>query len=320
MKINLPPKLKRVWDFLYNAINAYLDNYGSRYAAALAFFALFSVAPLLVIAAALAVPLLGESSFQHQAKPLLADYVGREGATLLLELMERASQQESPRTLVGLLGLVVTLYGASRVFQAMQDGLNIVFRVPRDQQPQGFKGIVRTYLLSFALVPTFGTMGLLLLIGSITLVAAQEWLARWIALPGFLWQLADALVSWIIVSGMIAVLYKVLPARKLSKREVALGAALTGAMFVVGKVLISLYLARSAPGSIFGAAGTLAALLMWLYLSANIFILGAELTNAYVRQYGSWRDKAQKGEASALSPSDEAQAEEQDETRHGVDL
>lgn len=193
------------------------------------------------------------------------------------------------------------LYGSSKVFGALQDTLNMIWRVPK-KESAGILDVIKSYALSFALVPAFGLLFLVMVFSATMVSAFAETIDQVMDIPKWAPRLTDVAFSFVFITAMFASLFKLLPNKKMSLRHVFGGAAVTAALFVVGKSLIGFYLGVTTTGSVFGAAGTLAVLLMWFYLSAQIFIFGASLTHV-------WSKKIEEEDKSEAAEEDASQEE-----------
>jgi membrane protein len=265
--------------------------------AALAFYCAFSLAPLLIILVTLAGWIAGEqAAYGHLSEQLTALF-GKPTAEVLLQAM-RGSQSDSG-VIAAIISIVSLIIGATTVFAALESALERIWGA-QSLAPTGWRGWVRARLLSFGLILAVG----FLLIISLTLATALAALRGAIAarFPGLVAVagLIDLLISVALVTGLIALIYRYMPARRLPWRPILQGALITALLFYAGRWLISLYLGRSTQASAFGAAASFAALLLWLYYSAQIFLFGAE----YTACLGGLRDESgadKKAAAAALA-------------------
>jgi len=270
------------------ALKACFSHRASSKAAALAFYTLFSVAPILVLVVAAAGLLLGPDAARGEVFAQWRQLVGPSGALVLQQLVLDAHVSGAGR-LATLLAVVLLALGATSVFAELKDSLDEIWGV----QATTASGLLRVLwgrLLSFGLVLVLS----FLLLASLAVNAALALLARW-WIPIWTqshWVFASlaSLTTFIVIACLFAVIYKLLPEVTLSWRDVAIGALCTAGLFSLGKYGIGAYLGHSGVGSSFGAAGSLAALLIWVYYSAQIFFLGAEFTRIYARRFGSLRD------------------------------
>jgi membrane protein len=276
-------KLKELGVLLKDAGNAWLDDKGQRLGASLAYYMVFSLAPLLLIAIFAAGLVFGRSAAQHQILGQLRDLVGNEGAEAIRTMLDHASSPGAG--LVGsLLSIAMLVFGSLGLFTELQDALNTIWEV-RTKDGRGLWGIVRDRLLSFTMVLGLAFLLLVSLVISAALSATVQLFGEWRI--GILGHLVNEIVSLVVITLMFAMIFRFLPDAKIKWGDVWLGSALTALLFEGGKFLIGLYLGHSGIASAYGAAGSLAVLLIWLYYSGQIFFFGAELTKVYAKRSGS---------------------------------
>ena len=279
-------KLRDMWELLKQTFNSWSADKAPRLGAALAYYAVFSLAPLLIIVVGIAGLVFGERAAQGKVVNQIKDAVGEPVALAIQDLLKNAHASGGSLTAT-LLGMVVLFFGATGLFVELQDALNTIWKVtPAPDRP--YLGILRGRFLSFTVV----LVAALLLFISLIVSAALSALSRWMdtmALPGgfAVWQAANALISFLFTTFLFAMVYKILPDVKICWRDVWTGALFTALLFTLGKYLISLYLGRSGTSSAFGAAGSLVIILLWVYYSAQIFLFGAEFTHVYADRFGS---------------------------------
>jgi len=261
------------------------EDRGPRLGAALAFYSVLSLAPLLVIVLAVAGAAFGDEAARGEIVGQIEGLVGRDGAAAIQDLITHAHQPKRG-LLATILGTITLLVGASGVFGELQDSLNTIWHV----QPKAGRrlwSVVGDRFLSFAMV--LGTAFLLLvsLVVSALLAAVGKLLGSY--LSGFDWFLPaiGCAGSFAVVTAIFALIFKVVPDVRIAWRDVWVGAAVTGLLFTLGKLILGLYLGRSGLASAYGAAGSLVVLVVWVYYSAQILFFGAELTQVYARYGGS---------------------------------
>ncbi len=293
--------LGHLWDLISKSVIAWVDDYAPSMGAALAYYTLFSIAPLLIIAIAVAGLVFGQEAARGEIVSQIQDLIGREGAIAVQGLLKSANApaKEIFATVISVIKLPI---GATTVFGELQSDLDRIWRVPVPATANGIWTLLRTRLLSFGLVLGLGFLLLVSLLVSAAIAALGKWSGGlfngWEA---FLHAL-NLGVSFAITAVLLALIYKLMPRADIAWRDVWLGAAVTALMFEIGKFLIGLYLGKTSVASGFGAAGSLVVLLVWVYFSAQIFLLGAELTWVYAHELGSKR--AQTGEKpAAAAPS-----------------
>lgn len=271
--------MKRYFQLFKEAWAEFREYKAQRLGAALAYYTLFSIAPLLVIAIAIAGLAFGRSQAQSQIIGQLRMLMGEAGAKAIAEMLVSAAKPKAG-ILAIVLGVVTLLVGAAAVFAQLKDALNTIWNVEEKKQG-GILAFIKQRFLSFAMV--FG-VGFLLLV-SLVIDAALS------ALGSAVWEPVQLLVSFAVITVMFAMIFRYLPDVRVEWRDVWFGAALTSLLFVLGKFGLGLYLGKSAIGSSYGAAGSLVVLLVWVYWSANILLFGAEVTRVYARQHGAPQKK-----------------------------
>jgi membrane protein len=294
--------MRRLWVLIKKTVTAWQDDYAPSMGAALAYYTVFSIAPLLVIVIAVAGFFFGEAAVQGQLVEQLRDVLGPQGATFVQSLVKSAS---SPRTgmLAGGIGIAVLVVGATTVFAELQSALDRIWRVPMQQRARGVWHLVSTRLVAFGLVLVAGFLLLVSLVVSTAVTAFANW---WGKIPGGWHQIIGVLnvvISMGLAMGLFAIIYKWMPRARVAWHDVWIGAAVTAVLFELGKLLIGVYLGRTAIASAFGAAGSIVVLLVWVYYSAQIFLLGAEFTWVYANE------RRQAGDARARSAAPQARRE-----------
>lgn len=274
---------KHLWLILKDAALEWLEDKAPRLGAALAYYTIFSLAPLLVIVIAIAGALFGEQAAQGQLIDQLQGLVGQEGGRAV-EAMLASADRPQGMTIASVLGVIMLVFGATAVFVQLQDALNTVWEV-QPKPDRGIWGLIRDRLLSFGMVLGVAFLLLVSLVVSTALAALGGLFGEWQA--SAVGQAVHAVISFGIVTLLFAMIYRFLPDAEVSWKDVWFGSLFTAALFTVGKFLIGLYLGRSSVGSAYGAAGSFAVLLIWTYYSAQIFLYGAELTKAYAEHFGT---------------------------------
>jgi len=282
------PSLGAVTNLLGEAARGWRKDNAPRLGAALAYYTLFSIAPLLVVAIAVAALVFGQDAAQGRIVTELSALLGEAGARALEEALE-SSRKPTTGALAALGALFTLLLGATGVFGELKGSLNVVWDVREDERPRrGFiVGMLRNRLWSFAMVLAVGFLLLVSLVISAVLAAAQGALGRHLPQPSAVLDYANTLASFAIITVLFAMIFKFLPDTKVAWSDVWVGAALTSMLFGAGKYVIGFYLGRGSVGSVYGAASSLVVLIVWVYYAAQIFFFGAELTQAYARRHGS---------------------------------
>lgn len=276
--------LTDTWATVKETANAWLDDEASRLAASLAYYSLLSLAPLLVIVVAIAGMFLGPDAARGRVAGQLASVVGAEPALGIQAIL--ASARSPTSGVVSMVVGIVTLFiGASGVFGELQSSLNTIWRV-KPKPGRRLWGEVTARFLSFTMVLGVAFLLLVSLVVSSVLSALGTRFSA--ALPGgeALWQVVNFVFSLASVTGLFALIFKLIPDAEIEWRDVWLGAAFTAGLFTIGKFLLGLYLGKAAVGSSYGAAGSLIALVVWVYYAAQILFMGAEFTSVQARRHG----------------------------------
>ena len=282
-----PSYLRAAWGLIREALLSWHRDKVSRLAAALAFYALFSIAPALLIIIAVASAMVGESAARQETLVFLESQLGIERAAFVLSIGARANRELSG-TLGTLIGAGVLLFGATILFAELRNALNDIWNVVH---PPGKRKAVKRYLtsrlLAFLMVLSLGGLLSAAVLANTALNAAGRLLGRYFEIPGFLLQLGALLIAFALMTLLFATIFKVLPEADIRWGDVWLGAFVTALLLSLGNYLIGLYLGRSSLASIYGAAGSLVLVLVWIYYSLRVFLLGAQFTAVYARQFGS---------------------------------
>jgi membrane protein len=275
--------LKALWAVVKDAGQQWLNDKAPRLGAALAYYTVFSLAPLLVIIIALVGLVFGQEAAQGQISAQMTGLVGPEGGKAIEAMVKSASE---PRNgiLGTVLGLIMLVFGATGVFGQLQDALDTIWDV-KPKAGRGLWGIIRDRVLSFSMVLGIAFLLLMSLVVSAALTATMSLFGDFKS--GIIGQVITTAIDLTVVTGLFAMIYRFLPDAKIAWKDVWFGAIVTSVLFAIGKLAIGLYLGSSGVASGFGAAGSLAVLLVWLYYSAQIFLFGAELTRSYAVLLGS---------------------------------
>ena len=277
--------IKTILALLKETFAEWNNDKASRLAAALAYYTVFSLAPLLIIAIAIAGAVFGEEAARGEIVTQIQSLVGKEGAQFIETAIENASKPETG-SIASIISVVVLLFGASGLFAQLQDALNTIWEV----QPKpnlGLWTILRTRFLSFTMVLGVGFLLLVSLILSAGLAGVINFFGHLLPGGGFLLQLANFILSFVVTTVLFGLIYKVLPDAKITWSDVWIGAIITSLLFSVGRFLLGLYLGNSSFGSTYGAAGSVVIILAWVNYAAQILFFGAEFTQVYARRFGS---------------------------------
>ncbi len=267
----------RLFRLFVAAGKGWIDDYAPSMGAAIAYYTVFSLAPLLVIVIAIAGALFGREAVQGRIVGELSGLIGPEGAVLVEALVAAAS--DTDRGLVaGLVSAGVLLVGATTVFAELQSALDRIWHVPDQDKPSGVWALLRARLLSFGLILGVAFLMMVSLTVSAGLAALGTWMGGLVAGWEAILHALNLAVSLAVFTGLFAMIYKLLPSTPIAWRDVWVGAFVTALLFEAGKLLIGLYLGKSGVTESFAAAGSLVVLLAWVYYAAQVFLLGAEFT------------------------------------------
>jgi len=306
--VKVPP-WHHFYNFMKEAIQAWIDDYAPSMGAALSYYTLFSIAPLLLIVISVAGLVFGEEAARGHISSTLSSFMGSEGAIAIEGLLKSVSLHN--QGIAGtLIGMALLLAGATSVFAELQNALDRIWRAPERNKPSGLFGLLRARMMSFGLILGLGFLMIVSLIASAALAALGEWWAPLFGGWDIVLQGVNFVVSFGLVTTVFAMIYKFMPSVRIAWRDVWVGAVATAALFTVGKFLIGLYIGKSGVTSGFGAASSIVLLLVWVYYSAQIFLVGAEFTWVYAHRFGS--RKAEEHRVERTSPArcgedDEAQ-------------
>ena len=274
---------KTIFSLCKKAGLAWVDDYAPSMGAAISYYTVFSLAPLLIIVIAIAGAVFGREAVQGQIVAQLDGLIGTNGATAVQGLIKSASDPVKG-VLAGLISFVVLAVGATTVFAELQSALDRIWHVPEKAKPSGVWGMLRSRFLSFGLVLGLAFMMMVSLVTSAGLAAFGNWSSG--LMPGWevLLQGINIVVSLSTTTVLFAMIYKLMPSVKIAWRDVLVGAAVTAVLFEVGKLLIGLYIGKSGVTESLAAAGSLVVLLAWVYYAAQIFLLGAEFTKVFATE------------------------------------
>lgn len=298
--------MKKIFSALPNLLKltyqGWKEDNSSRLAAALAYYTIFSLAPMLIIAIAVAGLIWEREAVQTAVMNQVGGLVGSQGSEFVGGLLEGAN---NPREGIAatVLGVVTLLFGALGVFNALHDALNTIWEV-KEAETKGIwnsiKKVIVNRFLSFTMILGIGFMLLVSLVISAAISALGTWIGGLFPFQEFILQIINLVISIGVITVFFALIFKILPDADVAWRDVWIGAFFTAILFSIGKTLIGLYLGSSAVASSFGAAGSLVLLLLWIYYSAQILFFGAEFTQVYANQFGS--RIVPEGQTSTASP------------------
>ena len=279
-------KVRLVWRLVKDTVVQWTEDQPFQLAAALSYYTLFSLAPLLIVVIAVAGFAFGHDAAQARIAETLQGLVGPESAQAIQSIVQNASRRPETGLLSSVVGIGVLLIGAGGVVGQLQTSLNTMWGVA-PKPGQGVWGFLHQRFISFAMVLGIGFLLVVSLAASAVLTAFTQFAGQWLGTNAFLVHGLDLVISFAFVTALFAMIYKFLPDVRIEWRDVGVGAALTSLLFTIGKILIGIYLGTSGVTSAYGAAGSLITVLLWVYYSSLIFFLGAEFTQVYARDYGS---------------------------------
>ncbi|NYT26147.1 YihY/virulence factor BrkB family protein [Alcaligenaceae bacterium] len=279
--------IKRFYTLARKSVQTWLDDYASSMGAAIAFYTVFSLAPLVVIVIGIAGFFWGEEAVRGELLRQIGSVVGDNGAAAIQGVVSSGAEEAGQGIAATVLSVGFLVVGATTVFAELQSALDRIWKVPARDRKTGIWNLLRSRLLSFGLVLSLAFLLLVSLVVSSMLSALGGWLGG--LMPGWelILQLVNILISFGILVVLFAMIYKFMPQAEVAWRDVWTGAFATALLFEAGKLLISLYVGKSAVASSYAAAGSLVAVLIWVYYAAQVFLLGAEFTWVYANEHGS---------------------------------
>lgn len=279
-------RTRDVFGIIAKSVSAWFDHNASSLGAALAFYTIFSVAPILIIAVAIAGYVFGADTAQTEVLSQLRALTGDAGAAAIRELLTSAHYSDK-KGLAAAIGVVTLVVGATSVFGELQNALQRIWQTPAQPRSVGWWRFVRGRVLSVGMVLGVGFLLLVSLVASAALAAFGGWLGAYLPQLEIVLPLLDLVVSFGMTVLLFALIYRYVPREPVPWEDVWIGATVTALLFTIGKYLIGIYLGKSSFNSAYGAAGSLIVLLLWIYYSAQVFLLGAEFTRVFAYEYGS---------------------------------
>jgi len=304
--------LKTWMTLVKSATSSWLDDYAPSMGAALSYYTVFSLAPLLLIVVSVAGLVFGEEAVRGELFAQLQGLMGADAAQAVQGLLASASKP-THGVLGTLVGVAVLVFGATTVFGELQDDLDRIWRAPA-RKGGGIWSLLRARLLSFGMILALAFLLMVSLVVGAVISALGKW---WGPLFGgweVLAQVVNVVVGFVLTTAIFAIIYKMMPRVHVRWHDVWIGAVVTALLFTIGKFLIGLYIGKSGVASGYGAAGSLIVVFLWVYYSAQIFLLGAEFTWVYARTHGSMQEPAAAVQAAAEKSHE---AEERAPTRGG---
>ncbi|HZU36387.1 MAG TPA: YihY/virulence factor BrkB family protein [Gemmataceae bacterium] len=274
------------WNLLKETYHGWSQHNVAREGAALAYYTIFSLAPLLIIAIGISGLIIGEKAARGELQQQLTQVVGAQTAATVQSMVANTKRSGSS-VAATVVGFVVLIFGALGVFSQLQESLNLIWGV-QPKSDRGIRGMIMDRVWSFLLVLGIGIL-ILVSVAISTALSGLNHLVPLNSLPGgaIWWQVVNNVVSFIILMLLFAMIYKLLPDVEMNWKDVWIGALATAVLFTIGKYLIGLYLGSAGAASSFGAAGSLVLILLWVYYSTQICLFGAEFTKVWAKHYGT---------------------------------
>ncbi len=289
---------REAFDLVKATLSAYGGDNASRLGAAIPYYPVFALAPLLVLTISVAGLVYGQEAVRGQVVDQISGLVG-ENAAELIQSMLAAGSDKSMGLLATSLGTITLLLGASSMFMELKSALNTIWKV-QPKQAQGILQIVKDHLLAVVIALSMGFLLLVSMVASAAISGLTGFFQLYLPVPTLALHAVDMALSVVVLTLAFAIIFKGLPDTRIAWSDIWAGAILTGVLFTIGKFAIGLYLGHAVPASSFGAAGALVLLLLWIYYSAQIFFLGAEFTRVYAKRHGS---RAEAGPHAVATPS-----------------
>jgi len=278
--------IRRFFNLMRKAVMAWIDDFAPSMGAAISYYTMFSLAPLLIIVIAVAGALFGEEAVRGAIVGQLQDTIGKDGA-IAIQGMIASAREPTKGLIAGGISIGLLVIGATTVFAELQSALDRIWHVPEKAKPTGLWAILRARVLSFGLILGLAFLMMVSLMVSTVVGAVGSWAGGILPAWELLLQLINIAISLGISTLLFAMIFKFMPTVPIRWHDVWIGAAVTAVLFEVGKAAIGLYLGKSGVSDSFAAAGSLVVVLAWVYYAAQIFLLGAEFTKVYADEHGS---------------------------------
>jgi membrane protein len=278
--------LKQLWKVLMATFSGFSSDNGLKLSASLAYYTVFSIAPLLIIVISVAGLVLGQDAASNRLYPEIEHYVGAGPAAQIQEILKHLALSGKSGIAV-VIGIITLLLGASSIFIEIQDSLNIIWRV-KAKPKRGWVQLLKNRFVSFSLIISLGFLLLATLAINLVMDALNTWLAHFLpAVTRLVLKGVNIGVTLVVITTLFGIIFKFLPDVKIKWRDVRSGAFFTALLFMLGQYVISLYIQYTAQGSAYGAAGSIIVILVWIYYTSAILYIGAEFTQVYAEASGS---------------------------------
>ena len=286
MKVFSIAYLKEFWRVLTATFMGFINDNGLKLSASLAYYTIFSIAPLLILIISIAGLVWGQDAASNKLYPQIAHYVGSAAALQIQDILKNLELSGKSATAV-IIGSVTLLIGASSIFIEIQDSLNIIWRV-KAKPKKGWVKLIQNRFVSFSLIISLGFLLLASLVVNVVMNAVSQWITHFLpVVTTLLLNGVNLGITLIIISVLFGIIFKFLPDVKIRWKDVRTGAFFTAILFMVGQSLITLYIQYTAKSSAYGAAGSILVILVWIYYTAAILYIGAEFTQVYAEAIGS---------------------------------
>ncbi len=295
----------KIFELIKSTYHEWSEDKASRLAAALAYYTVFSIPPLMVVAIGIASLFTDRQVVEQQVVNQSAALMGQQGGDAIQTILNSAEEPGQGELVSTLIGVALLIFGASGVFTQLQDALNTIFGVKPDPK-RGIMGMIRERFLSFTMVLTIGFILLVSLVLSTVLTALGDFVGGLVSEAAILLWIVNFVISFGVFTLLFALIFRTVPDIKIGWRDVLIGGALTAFLFKIGEYALAFYFEKSDPTSAFGAAGSIILLLLWVYYSAQIMFFGAEFTEVYARERGA----GIQPKDGALPITDEARAQQ----------
>jgi membrane protein len=276
---------KKVWELVAQSYKSFSNDRALKMSASLAYYTIFSLAPLLIMLISITSLIYGKDAIQGKVFQEINDFVGNDAAIQIQQIIQKVSVSEDSITAV-IIGTATLFLGATGVFLEIQDSINTIWRV-RAKPKKGWLKLITNRLVSFSMIIGLGFLLIVsLIINGLVLALSAKLSAYFPDVTILLVNLFNVALTFVVISALFGIIFKFLPDVQISWRDVRMGAITTALLFMLGRYLISLYIAEVAPGSAYGAAGSLIVILVWVYYSSAILYFGAEFTQVYAEKFG----------------------------------